>query len=224
MNVIKNFIANQYRKMHCEWVRGRPQSPRKHQNTSSWEKVHCEGVQRAESLTRYRKAPGINIINQVSKCAREGVRGRSLRLVTAKPPITSQQIKLGKEDMRRSPEGDRKALWEHDVHLIQKSGYETVRRYSVKQTVFFCCAQLRFATALFFGASPHALLGALPLDPARGLRPVGLRPLTHYYIASIFPSFTRTTRVKYGSNRSSWVTIRIVCPSPYSSDSNAITL
>ena len=143
---------------------------------------------------------------------------------TAKPPKTSQQIKLGKEDMRRSPEGDRKALWKHDVHPIQKSGYETVRRFSVKQTVFFCYAQLHFATALGLGLSPHALPRAPPLDPARGLRPVGLRPLTHYHTASIFPSFTRTTRVKYGNNRSSWVTIRIVCPSLCRSASNSITL
>ena len=188
-----------------------------------WKKCSAKGSG-AESSTRYRKARESNITIQVEKSAWEGVRGRSLRLVTAKPPKTRLQIKLGKEDMRRSPEGDRKALWKHDVHPIQKSGYETVRRFSVKQTVFFCCAPLRFATALFFGASPHALLGAPPLDPARGLRPVGLRSLTHYHTASIFPSFTRTTRVKYGSNRSSWVTIRIVCPSLCRSASNSITL
>ena len=135
-----------------------------------WEKCSAKGSV-AESSTRYRKVRESNITIQVEKSACEGGRGRSLRLVTAKSPKTRLQIKLGKEDMRRCPEGDRKALWKHDVHPIQKSGYETVQRFSVKQTVFFCCAPLRFATALFFGASPHALLRAPPLDPVRDFVP-----------------------------------------------------
>ena len=28
--------------------------------------------------------------------------------------------------------------WKHDVHLLWKSEHETVRRFPVKQTVFFC--------------------------------------------------------------------------------------
>ena len=55
----------------------------------------------------------------------------------------------------------------------------------IKRTSPFANSALLRAVALRdcagVGASPHTLPGAPPLDPARGLRPVGLRPLTHLF-------------------------------------------
>ncbi len=58
-----------------------------------------------------------------------------------------------------------------EVAERSESPFGCKMRNDSKERTILCHAQLRFATALIYGALPHALSGAPPLNPARVFDP-----------------------------------------------------